>query len=76
MLRKAVQLEIVQNSTNLYKRMQSLLDHGVSKIKDQPVDFIWPLPASSVTTPHDSGRTLLPLFFLPHLFVLPHLPPP
>ena len=68
MLRKAVRPEIVQNYTNLYKRIQSLLDHGVSKLKDQPVEFIWPLPASSVTTPHDSGRTLSPPF--------PPSPPP
>lgn len=74
MLRKAVRPEIVQNSTNLYKRLQSLLNHGVSKLKDQPLDFIWPLPVALVTAPHDSGRTLLPLF-LPLFVCAPTSPP-
>ena len=65
MLRKAVRPEIVTKYNKLLERMQELLDHGVSKLKDLPLEFIWPLPSVPSTSQLSSGRSSSPpLVFL------------
>ena len=64
MLRKAVRPKIVTEYNKLLERMQELLDHGVWKLKDLPLEFIWPLPSVPSTSQLSSGRSSpLPLLY-------------
>ena len=50
MLRKAIKPDLYSKSSKLLDRCQLILDNGASKLRNPPLDFIWPLPNSSAST--------------------------
>ena len=67
MLRKAVRPDILNRSSKLTERLLQINEHGISQLRELPLEFIWPLPShpSSSSGAFLEGKKILLFNFTP-----------